>query len=262
MAAVLASPIVLAGPPDDAGSGSDASDTRGNAHKLQGFGSYAGRLDEADVDWFTVEQARSGLTCVRANVTASKGILAQLGVRDAEGSRTLMVVTPPEVTTPLAIATGAYEATDLGLGPAIPPQIASTYTFDLATSAAVPAQLPDPREAGRALDLGACATGDLLALLNGVDAYSVELAAGEVVWYSLASTGPVELRLLAPDGTPVGPAIVADQLAGAIVPATGTYTLSASVVGLPLSRVDYLVAVSAGPDPVTNPCRPNCIATT
>lgn len=283
MVAVLVLVSALPGAPgsagildDDAGSGSDAGDTPGEAHHLDEPRTFSGDLTPPDdADWYTLDTPHAESVCVaavvegtaHANVTISltQGLVPAV-TRPIEPMHRLEVgITSPSTTQAWFGLTPA-SLTDVGEPVSFGNYVVNLTLLDV--SRVGPGDDGTGMDAGdtgdTALPVGApCFGGHLSGPLDILDVYTFEGKAGELLALSLAqgANAPALLTLRAPSGAELL-SVAAGEFDRTVLNETGVWQLR---VGFADTNTDslsatYLVGFSLnGPRP--KPCTPSCAYT-
>lgn len=249
----------------DAGTGRDAPDVRPAALAIE-YGMFDGILAGNDSDWYRVESYSSSPVCVSTSVTTDHAAVESLQLTRADGgSLTIPLTLSAGVADIAGLAAPSMSRATLGLSQTSP--LSNVYDFQFAATTVPEAGLGDAltsEDAGATSDAAlpvdpGCVGGRLetvLGIVDEIDLYSLQVAAGETLYYSVAATGPVTLQLLDTNSQVVGNVIGSGEAAGFYAPDGGTFYLAAQRSS-PTTNVGYLVGVAAGPDP-GNGCRPYC----
>lgn len=251
---------------DDAATGGDAGDHRNDATYLPAYGSYEGDLvGSGDDDWFWRPDHETQPVCVWAKIEPASAIKATLRLSTPNGTRTVSMNVSAGATQRMGLASPSLYLSRVGIENG--PTGVTPYAFTLGLTP-LSSQNGD---AGTGFDAGSgamtaiptsdpCTQGSLVSAFGipDVDTYSISVRPGETVYYSVASTSSdVRVALTDGAGALLGPAARAGEVVGVYLPEGGTYYMSASSSSP--TNAAYLLGAMAGPDPVTNPCRPNCM---
>lgn len=269
LAVCFALPTVLAGVNDDAGTGTDAGETRATA-LVMGFGASYGSMNPSDVDVFSAPVG-SGPECVALSASANNPAYAALTLTRDGDERTSVLALSPGATAATGIVRGTRDGTFVRFAPVPNASVITGYQFQVSAMTGY----ADP-STGDALSLGdagqvvsealqapgPCFGGRLTRtdFLDTKDAYLVPARAGETIRYSLATSIPAmgaQLTLLDARGAAIGSTVTANGVGEAVAPTDGTYVLMMSSSSTSTRDLDYLVGWGSGPDP--NGCRPYCM---
>lgn len=248
----------LSGALGDAGTGSDAGNTRDAALSLA-YGAYDGNLTPQDADWFAFSGA-STLGCLDVTGTASTSMRFEVATNTStvgglanEGVFQLTLAS----TGPSFFAVLPDEApwSTLSVGP---------YSFSVVH--AEPWAMGDrrgadaPGNASLASPAPAeCFSASFRHDAPDIDAWTFEASALDIVTYSFAvdATAIGVLEILGPDGTTVAGPVASGEAGQFIATSTGTYAVRTASFASS-ENTDYVVGLVVGPDPST--CRPYCLA--
>lgn len=261
-------------PQNDAGSGGDAGDTRDAALLLPDYGAYEAQTTPHDKsDWFAVDDATAGPTCVEVEFGGGNNVTSTLIVETPSGERTVSTYSPGGKRDTLAVASSEVLASDMHFTPSPnnpnsgDPARPGAYSFTV--SAKRSATLAD---AGTGTDAGS-ERADAIALGDGchggrigvgelqvdqVDYYQVFISAGEALTYSLGAdpSAPVQILLQDAAGNALQTAIGPDGIATYTVDTDQTVYLQTSTTKLDVSQFPYLVGIEVGPPEPG--CHPYC----
>lgn len=263
----------IAAQPNDAGSGTDAGDTRDNALLLASFGSYGGNAQNHDVDWFRVNHASSEPQCVRAEAGGAEVFSTAVSAKWGDEARTVGTLSPANGKSKAGLTVPALGSAYLSVKPS---QAASSkggaYDFSLATTS-VPS--PSSGDALTGTDAGSTVSGAIqvpgscfggwlsfLSLSDAKDVYAISARAGEVITLSFATAsdaGLAKLSLVDSLGSSLADPIPSGGVLAFSVPADGTYYAVTAFTTSSRADVGYLIGVIVGPPDDPGPgCRPYC----
>lgn len=263
---------------NDAGTGTDAGNTKEAATLLAGFGAYTGYIASKDPsDWYRVDTGGTAPRCVTATFTPENNATMQLTLEGGSKTYQKLQVVPQGKTGELTFAVPSLDRTffntsaasnDPGKGDPTRP---GHYEFNLssvsATQVKATSSLTGDDDAGNTLETAAplsfgCSSGrsdPLTGFGDPADVYKLTLYPGETITYSFAYAAPVglELRLLDQGGAQID-AIKSGGIGTYTVPMSTTsssYYLSVVRLDSAADAVTYLIGVDGPP---TTGCRPNC----
>lgn len=263
---------------NDAGTGTDAGNTKDVATVLPGYGSYTGYIASKDPsDWYRVDSGTASPRCVTSTFTPDNNATTQLTLETPTKAYAKSQVVPGGTKGMMAIATQGLDRTffNTSAAPNGPgngdPSRPGHYAFAL--ESLTPSQvkatssLTSDDDAGNSLGsakpLTFGCTGGRIDPLTGLgdpqDVYGFTLYAGETLTYSFAYTdiAPLELRLLDSDGN-VLDVIGAGEIDSYTLPTSMTMsTMYLSVVDLD-AKTDTVTYLIGAYGPPTNGCRPQC----
>lgn len=250
-------PIVL----DDAGTGTDAGDTRESALALA-YGAYEGNLTVKDTDWYRFGDAATTLGCLDVTAMASTSMRFEIAT---EGTTVGGLADEGVFTTVLASAGRASFGV---LSDEVPWSAASVgpYSFALAHSppwATGDTVLNDAPEfaafASRVPEK--CFGASFRHDAPDVDVWTFGAGALDLVTYSFAvdSNAVGILDILGPGGDVIAGPIGSGDAGQFLAPTNGTYSVRTSSYSSSETS-QYVVGLAVGPEPST--CRPYCLGLT
>lgn len=248
----------------DAGTGTDAGNTRAAAMSVASGITYGGRVRGSDIDWYMSNVAATGPSCVRTTGSADSASYFALGVENNAGTTSAPILLGEGVEAVGGVAGQTPLTSTLRIARASESGGAGMYSFRFERFG-----VPPSGDAGTGDDVGnadfalpiapGCIGGHLSAIgsLDMRDVYAVSVAPGQKVTYSLASnTGGHTLSLLNAAGETVGPILESGQLGSVALSTGGTYYLTAQRTTA-IGDVGYIAGVIVGPEPTG--CRPYCL---
>lgn len=248
---------------NDAGSGTDAGDTRALATGVSFGTSYVGTFTPADTDWYAASASASGPACVVATAETTTTAFFTLGTESSSGSS----AAPMRVTPDARGVAGVAAMTPLTATLRVRDDPSTGYGYGYYGFRLDRVGIPAAGDAGAMGDAGdsigsatrassGCIGGRLSPLdFDLRDVYAVEVLAGDAVTYSLASAGDVRLVLVDALGNAIGPTLEPGQIATVPVDSSGTYYMSTSSTSM--SDDGYVSGLTLGPEPTS--CRPYCL---